>query len=318
MEYPYFGLLHFLKAKLEQEEESLFSASVYAANRSLLKDYMEGNVFFTFKDTDMPDVSLLPSPEEQRTVHETFSVLSLDAIQPKVEGSGLFTLATDSRGTDVHEFLNTEIQLRVEKYMGLYPVVREQIQAMTAELPPVTPHQPEQPAPSLISTAAEVIQFSPSQEEIPSEGNEPTTWSSSDEPAIDQKENWDPRQLTYNAGGKTIKIQVSPEAYAAYFNPQSPIQELNPWQQQDRELIDNFLEHPPSFKREEESKPTQFEEPAEEAFTSVEEDEDLVSETLAKLALRQGRPDEAIRIYRKLSLLFPEKSTYFEAQIEKI
>jgi hypothetical protein len=50
----------------------------------------------------------------------------------------------------------------------------------------------------------------------------------------------------------------------------------------------------------------------------VEAKDGFVTETLARIYIRQGYYSRAIDIYEKLSLKFPEKSSYFASQIEKV
>lgn len=81
------------------------------------------------------------------------------------------------------------------------------------------------------------------------------------------------------------------------------------------EVIDRFLQEKDLRIVADESEP----EDAEVVMQpSLSEDEEVVSEDLAQIYLAQGLRDQAIAIYRKLSLRNPEKSIYFAELISKI
>jgi hypothetical protein len=81
------------------------------------------------------------------------------------------------------------------------------------------------------------------------------------------------------------------------------------------ELIDRFINLNPRIEPVR-AKDTPLPDDISKPFT--EERGGLVTETLAKIYTRQGYYSRAIDIYERLSLKFPEKSSYFATQIEKV
>ncbi len=78
-------------------------------------------------------------------------------------------------------------------------------------------------------------------------------------------------------------------------------------------IIERFLKQEPRIRSKSSGVPE-----GELSRESIEYHPDIVSETLAQILVKQGQTDRAIDIYKKLSLMFPEKSSYFAKKIESI
>ncbi len=85
----------------------------------------------------------------------------------------------------------------------------------------------------------------------------------------------------------------------------------NPKQKEQNEIIDQFIKTQPVIPK---AKPTA---PASDLSedSSVFSD-NIVSETLVTILLKQGKKDKAIEVLKKLIWKFPQKKAYFAAQIE--
>jgi len=81
------------------------------------------------------------------------------------------------------------------------------------------------------------------------------------------------------------------------------------------EIIASFIKQNPSVRK---PKDDDYSEELQIAKQSLDEQFDFVSETLALIYVKQGHKSKAKKIYNQLILKYPEKSSYFAAQIKKI
>ncbi len=81
-----------------------------------------------------------------------------------------------------------------------------------------------------------------------------------------------------------------------------------------KKLIDNFIIDQPKISQQDKD---YFSEEATQPLSSKEESV-MITDTLAKIYISQGKYEKAILAYEKLSLKYPEKNIYFVGQIKKI
>jgi hypothetical protein len=84
-------------------------------------------------------------------------------------------------------------------------------------------------------------------------------------------------------------------------------------------LINSFIENEPIISKKFTTNDADVKRVIEDlSVSSTNLSEDVVSETLAKLMIRQGHNQKAIDIYKKLIWKFPQKKAYFAEQIENL
>ncbi len=98
-----------------------------------------------------------------------------------------------------------------------------------------------------------------------------------------------------------------------YFNIQDYQDDIEDESSED-DLINKFLKETPEIKTPEVDEKNK----KDMSVESTKETNDLISEKLATLYIKQGYYEKAISTYKKLSLKYPEKNDYFAEQITKL
>ena len=113
---------------------------------------------------------------------------------------------------------------------------------------------------------------------------------------------------------KEILFGISEETESKRYSKYSGKRPAGKSQSSIDELIDRFIKEEPRISKAGEKPIIQLEIPEQDESSIF----DIATETLAKVYLKQGNKNMAVKIYNQLILKFPEKSSYFAAQIQKI
>ena len=88
--------------------------------------------------------------------------------------------------------------------------------------------------------------------------------------------------------------------------------------QEQIKLIDDFIKTAPSFSQKKNPPPEEPQEQVDLAEKSILKGDNLISENLANIMLKQGKKEKALDMYKKLIWKFPQKKSYFASLIEEI
>jgi hypothetical protein len=300
--YPYCQSLHLLLAKNLQGinkidfEKQVNRASAYAVNRRKFQRYIS--------DRDKP-----VAPESQTHL----SAISTDNGSLKSEQKGDDSLQPVKISSEIHKGITenggtkTETAEKKDKLSLLEIVKRRLFEIKSKEKISEKKPLPEEETKTKENTKE--------QEEKAIKDVKKTHTQSEEIPAekIQQKEQQSEEAHSEAEIQSAKQMQVEEKA-----EKKSKIPEFIYGKQGKRPdinfLIDKFLKEEPRIKVSKDLP----EEQEDLSADSTRDDPQMATETLAKVYLKQGKKTEALDVYEKLCLKFPEKSSYFAKKILEI
>lgn len=233
------------------------------------------------------------------TIENTENEISLTPPEFSAPTTGL-TLDETDQATVLHEQLQPIEMAVVEPLPQVEPIeippVVEEIHVL--EILPDTTEQTETVAPNETHSFMEWLNLTQGKKTVADQPlTEPEKISSFEEKPLQVNIPIEPVKQTIEVTREDIERAVAKSNVNDFQN-----------------ILDKFIKENPSISRPK----AEFFNPVNMAKQSVEEDEELVTETLANLYYKQGNYKRAIRSYEKLCLIYPSKMTYFANLIQKI
>lgn len=311
---PFSQVLHVLAARvskdhgLEGHQKELQLAAIYSADRSVLKEII------TRQEVTWP-----ASMETQGQVHpENPSSISVPAeateyALPKLDVADELMRDLKRLNELKHDFevmfsesertQDTPVETTITaipETQPAEPVVDSKPESIAADVPPVSPPKkriPPKRTKSGKTRAQRIVELAKGLNQQ-SEVTESTTETSKD---------------------KKIKTKkgVEAEIIEEIANSRKKIIPESEKQKEQLEIIDQFIKAQPSITGHKDKTATV---PAGDLATikSGEFGDNVISETLVDILLKQGKKDKAVEVLKKLIWKFPQKKAYFAAQIEEL
>jgi len=280
--YPFSQTLHILLAKigflLSKPEKSEYLKT------AALYTSQRGSLKKVIEEENYPGKLFPIQPYQDLPAFETFS---------DDDDSEKFELDEETESSSIFR----EVMRNLEKLKAL----REQFQFLE-----LNPEEPAQEIPVKVEVKKPIAQTKPATKKIINPRK-----------TEDQKK---PVLQVITPLEEKLDIQVNEFFLAEIQKKKEPVEEARPQPTNPHiDLIDKFIQSQPTIG----SVKKEIERNTEESVRDLSEKstrfgDNLISENLAVILLRQGKKDRAIEIYKKLIWKLPQKKAYFAARIEEI
>lgn len=300
-EFPYFYPAYALQARIIKElgaigfEKALSLAAAYSPDRTLLHTFIHAVPQFAVTDHTAPDIDGIT--HQENSIELKPAAAANELMRPEITSL-------------ISKPEITPVDTQADHKHRLVSIIEERLKHIEKE------HELNQPTISHEETPESekddsLTEFSDEKSRMPAV-NEPMTFTG-----------W-LKYLSEKKTDGTVKKETEISLPANNTETIKPVMEkdipvktgkaIEAQSMDVSSIIDKFIAEEPRISP---ARPG-FYNPANAARQSVEDHEDLASPTLARIYLMQGNKEKAIEIYRRLMLLYPEKSHFFAAQIEKI
>jgi hypothetical protein len=276
-------------------EEELEQSAHKIIDRGILHDYLHNeSKFETEASTAIESIEAEPQIEQEKIIDEIDLVQPIEVItpiidQPKEEVKKNFTeLDFDI----INSAIDSSIQLEVDEELEKTQQLEEKIQEKeTVETHLENENSLVEPILDVPSSMEEFEE----QEAIDSSPKSFISWLKSQD--SDPATKGEIKEIPDSSTLKDAELKVEIDKELAK-----------------KKILEKFILDEPRI-----SKPKkEFFSPTKKAKESLTENDDLITETLAKIYVLQKNYNKAIDAYERLSLIYPEKNTFFANQIQRI
>lgn len=318
--FPYSQLLHALSARLAKDhgfstqQAELQLAAVYAADRGVLKEVMtEETIILNYTDTKTSTGIAEVTPAE-RPVSVTAPVYTSST-------------STHDLAEEIIQDMERLHQLK-HNFEMLFDNDSQPVVHHTEPELPVEETEKEEEATELVSTAktrkerirelAKAVQANEEEESKPEETKsrkERIIELARAAQAKDESEVGEEPEL--KSKGRKKKTEQSGEELIEEIANKEELTPEGEKQKQQLQIIEQFIKTQPSITQ---TKEKPFTPPSGDlsSIKTGEFGDNVVSETLVEILVKQGKKDKAIEVLKKLIWKFPQKKAYFAAQIEDL
>jgi hypothetical protein len=309
--YPYSQILHTLSAKVTRDhgfeihQQELQLAAVHAADRAVLKEIIQSDSLQDHRSDSIKNEVSTPQASQETSTPTESRITTIQSIE----------------GFDVAD----EVMRDLEKLNSLrnnFEMLFVEYSEVNAK--PATPENIADNKPEAITVKTEVMVTKTEEIAPPKEKVKSTSKSKKQRiielaksmNAVDTQEEKNSKsksQQDQSAGRKGFPVDTLIEEITSTKEEIVPESEK---QKEQIEIINQFIKTQPSISnsKDRQGPPIGDLNP----IKSGEFGDNIVSETLVEILIKQGKKDKAIEVLKKLIWKYPQKKSYFASQIEDL